>query len=274
MLRTPMVVLMMGIAIVAVVRAQDPDDEIEDEEGLETLTSDQIHALHGLFDLDANGRASFEELKSFATKMRLEIAQKDIHSILDEMDLNKDKQLSLEELLKDMDTQSEGSEEDAKEISIRKELETQKFKAADNNADGMLSAEELPALFYPETHPGVLELTAGATLTLKDANKDGKLTAKEFWNGYSEDGVSISEEENQDFAKLDTDKDGTLSLEELKAWESGEFHTEEGLKKMFEYADKDADMHLTKTELDNAKGELAGTDAQYHLLEWVQHHEL
>merc|ERR1719261_379408 len=182
MRRTPLVLLVIGFAIVAVVRAQDPDDEIEDDESLDqdALTSDQMHALHGKFDLDANGRVSFEELKSFATTMRLQIAQKDIHTILDEMDLNKDKQLSLEELLKDMYMQSEGSEEDAKEINSRKELETQKFKAADHNSDGMLSAEELPALFYPETHPGVLELTAGATLTLKDTNKDGKLTAKEF----------------------------------------------------------------------------------------------
>merc|ERR1711865_1087520 len=130
------------------------------------------------------------------------------------------------------DMQSEGSDEDAKEIMEKKETESQKFNLADNNGDGKLDVDELPSLFYPETHQAVLELTAKVTLTQKDMNKDGQLTAKEFWEGDSLDGeeTAISEEETADFEKLDTDRNGKLDLNELTAWESGRFHTEEALK--------------------------------------------
>merc|ERR1719389_877132 len=111
----------------------------------------------------------------------MEIARKDIHTILDEMDLNRDQKLSLEELLKDVEAQAEGAdEEEMKEMAGRKELETKKFKAADGDGDGLLDIKELPALFYPEIHEGVLALTVEATLKSKDKNGDGKLTIKEL----------------------------------------------------------------------------------------------
>merc|ERR1719487_1298314 len=175
-----------------------------------------------------------------------------------------------------MDMQADGDEEEMKEIANRKELEKEKFKAADKDQSGLLSLQELPALFYPETHDGVLELTAAATLKAKDTDGNGELTPKEFWEGDAVDGedLAISEEEQADFTKLDTDNSGTLNLQELKAWESGGFHTEEAMKKLFELADQDSDMMVTADELDSARELIAGSDAQYHLMEWVEHAEL
>lgn len=257
------------------------EDDIEDDssdDGLDqdALTAEQMRSMHSKFDHNADGRASMAEVLEYAHNMRLLIAKKDIHTILDEMDTDRDGKLNLEELLKDMDQQSEGSDEDAKEMQARKDIEGQKFKLADSNGDGKLDVDELPALFYPETHEGVLELTAKVTLQQKDVNKDGQLTSKEFWEGDSADGeeIAISEEEKADFEKLDKDKNGKLDLKELTAWESGKFHTEEALKKLFELADKDSDMHVSATELENAREQIAGTDAQYHLMEWAEHHEL
>jgi len=158
----------------------------------------------------------------------------------------------------------------------RSELEKEKFKVADTNKDGFLSVEELPSLFYPETHDGVLEVTAKHTLDQKDKDGDGQLSQKEFWEGEVADGqdTEISDEEKEDFKKLDADGNGFLNLGELKVWDSGMFHTSEAMKKIFEIADKDNDMHLSADEIEAAREMIAGSDAQYHLMEWAEHSEL
>lgn len=77
-----------------------------------------------------------------------------------------------------------------------------------------------------------------------------------------------------DFQKLDVDGDGKLDMNELREWESGRFHTEQAMKKLFEIADADNDMHLTADELAKAREQIAISDAQYHLIEWSEHYEL
>lgn len=214
----------------------------------------------------------------FAEKMRKVIASKDIQTVLEEMDTNKDGKLGVDELLKDMESWYDGgSGEDEKLLTLkRQELEKQKFKLADTDGDGLLDAQELPALFYPETNEDVLELTAKATLDQKDKDGDGKLTAKEFWEGDLNEGeeLHMSEEELADFKKLDKDGDGKLDVKELKAWESGRFHTEEAMKRLVELSDQDSDMHISAAELEAAREQIAGSDAQYHLMEWAEHTEL
>merc|ERR1711879_578342 len=99
---------------------------------------------------------------------------------------------------------------------------------------------------------------------------NGELSAKEFWEGDALDGedLAISDEEQADFNRLDLDGNGGLSLQELKAWESGGFHTEEAMRRLFELSDRDSDMMVTADELDAARELIAGSDAQYHLMEW------
>lgn len=272
--------LLLG-ALAALVWCEDEDAEDgfdESDDGIEqdALTAEQMRMMHGKFDVDKSGKVSLHEILQYASNMRLEIARKDIHTILDEMDTSRDQKLSLEELLKDLDAQAEGAdEEEMKNMVTKKELETAKFKLSDKDGDGLLDAEELPALFYPETNEAVLELTTEASLRQKDTNGDGKLTPKEFWEGDdAEEEAGLSNEEQEDFAKLDQNNDGTLDLKELTAWESGHFHTQEALKKMLEVADADGDMHITADELDAAREQIAGSDAQYHLLEWAEHNDL
>lgn len=251
-----------------------PEDEAAPDQ--DALTHDQISGLHGKMDTDKDGKISMSEIMKYSEAMRGMIAKKDVKTVLDEMDGDKDGKLSLAELIKDMDQWGEGDEEDKKEAIARKELEEQKFKIADANGDGFVDEQELPALFYPETHDGVLELTAKATMSQKDTDKDGYLSLLEFWEGDQVDGeeLSISDEEKADFKTLDKDGNGKLDLQELKVWESGRFHTEEAMRKMFEMADKDHDMHITAEELSAAREQIAGSDAQYHLMEWAEHNEL
>merc|ERR1712139_407479 len=89
-----------------------------------------------------------------------------------------------------------------------------------------------------------------------------------------DDDEPISDEERGVFVELDIDKSGTLSLEELKAWESGHFYDQQAMKKLFTIADKDNDKHVTTDELDFAKEHIIASDANYILREWVERHEL
>jgi len=252
----------------------DYDDQDMEED---SLSADQLRAMHAKFDGNNDGKVSLQEIMAYSENMGKQIAGKDIGAILEEIDTNKDGTLSMEEHLNDIHNQADGGdEEEMKELEHRKGVESAKFKAADSNGDGVLDKNELPALFYPEIHEGVLTVNVGETMRQKDTNKDGKLSPKEFWESDQMDGddSDLSEEEKADFAKLDVTGDGFLDANELRAWESGRFHTEDAMKKLFDVADKDQDMHVTADELAQARDGIAASDAQYHLIEWAEHHEL
>jgi len=243
----------------------------------ETLSRDQLRALHGLFDANKDGQVSLQEVSEFSQRAGLSIAQKDVTALMEEIDASKDGKLHLDEHIADIRKQAEGSDpEEEKHLEHRLKIEEMKFKVADTNGDGLLDREEVPGLFYPEVHDGVLAIVVAETMRSKDTNGDGKLSQKEFWEITQAEGdeAEISEEENADFSRLDLDHDGALNTEEMKAWESGRFHVEEAMKKMFEMADTNADMHLAADELVAASEQLGASDAQYHLIEWAEHHEL
>lgn len=261
----------------AVVRAQGEEDQFEEDDvEQDALSTEQMRGMHGKIDSNRDGKISMEEIMRFSHDMRKAVASKDISTVLDEMDTDKDGKLSLEELLKDMEQWGESEEESKEEKEARVLVEKEKFSVADRDRNGVLDQGELPALFYPEVDDAVLEITAKEALKQKDRDHDGKLSNKEFWEGDVVDGedLEITEEERADFTKLDKNGDGFLDLSELKVWESGKFHTEEAMKSMFEIADKDHDLHLSADELEAARAQIAGTDAQYHLMEWAEHHEL
>lgn len=273
---------LLVFGILALIHCQEGGAEEEgdyDDQDIEedSLTVDQLRRMHAKFDQNGDGKVSLQEVMAFSESVGKAIAGKDIGAILEEIDTSKDGSLSLEEHLNDIHNQADGGdEEEMKELEHRKSIEAAKFKAADLNGDGNLDKNELPALFYPETHEGVLTVTVQETMRQKDTDKDGKLSPKEFWESDLADGddADLSEEEKADFARLDTNGDGSIDLQELRAWESGRFHTEDAMKKLFEVADKDSDMHVTSDELAEARDMIAASDAQYHLIEWAEHHEL
>ena len=266
--------LVLGLA--ALVGAQEDEDMDDQDIAEEAMSPEQLRALHAKFDKNKDGKVSLKEILDFAHHMSRAIAGKDVAAILEEIDADKDGKLSLQEHLNDLHQQAAGGdEEELKELDGRKEVETEKFKAADADKDQLLSPQEVASLFYPETSPAVLEVVVRDTMKSKDKNGDGMLSAKEFWEFMEEDGEEqLSEEEMADFQKLDKDGNGFLSLEELRSWESGVFHTEAAMMKLLEIADKDGDMMATAEELEQAREELANSDAQYHLIEWAEHSEL
>jgi len=266
--------LFLAGAFVAVVFCDEGgEDEYDDQDIMDdSITEVQLRKLHSRFDANQDGRVGLGEILSFAAHVGKEISAKDSSAIVAEIDSNQDGIVSLDEHLQDVHQQADtNNPEEMQQLQARKALETEKFSAADTNGDSFLDASELPALFYPETHEGVLDVTVQNALLAKDKNKDGKLSPKEFWETDLAPDIELSEEEKEDFGKLDTDGDGQLSLEELRVWESGGFHTREAMRKLFDLADKDADMHVTADELALARMDISASDAQYHLIEWIEH---
>jgi len=100
-----------------------------------------------------------------------------------------------------------------------------RFEQLDADKDGKLSRTEL-------------EAGPAARFASTDVNKDGKITADEV----TADGHKRAEKRfGKMLARLDADKDGALSLEELKG---GERHAQ-----MFDRLDADKDGFVSKDEM-------------------------
>jgi len=256
---------------------------IEQEGAHQSLSAEQMHGLHKKMDANGDGKVSMAEVLAFSDSTRRQIAEREVEAVLGEMDLDKDGKLSVQELVKDLGSWGgEDVKEDEHEAAMMKEVETAKFGAADTNKDGLLDIHELPAMFYPETHEGVLDLTTRQALRQKDGDGDGVLSLKEFWRGgvpaddaLDQEGeeLFITDDEKEEFQKLDADHSGKLDVQELKAFESGRFHTEEAMRALFELADKDKDMHVTAEELGAAREQIAGSEAHYPLAEWADEYD-
>jgi len=257
---------------------------IEQEGGEhQSLSAEQMHGIHKKMDANGDGKVSMAEVLAFSDSTRRQIAEREVETVLEEMDLDKDGKLSVQELVKDLDSWGgEDVREDEHEAATMKEVETAKFGAADTNRDGLLDIHELPAMFYPETHEGVLDLTTRQALRQKDGDGDGVLSLQEFWRGgvpaddaLDQEGeeLLITDDEKEEFRKLDADHSGKVDVQELKAFESGRFHTEEAMRALFELADRDKDLHVTAEELGAAREQIAGSEAHYPLVEWAEHYD-
>merc|ERR1712079_362232 len=122
---------------------------------------------------------------------------------LEEIDTSKDGKLHLDEHLADIRKQARGGAEEEKELESKLKTEEMKFKAADTNGDGLLENEEVPYLFYPELHDGVLSVVVAETMRRRDVDKDGKLNQRELLEITQAEGdeAEADEEEKADFAR-------------------------------------------------------------------------
>jgi len=266
-------------------KCQDDDDESMDEgmdegmDSIQTLSPETMRSLHNLVDTDQDGKASLLEFTNYAAEMRKVQAFKDIDGALKELDANGDGKLSIDELVDEISkhtqeaTEKKGMHE--KQAALLN-LEKEKFKVADINGDGFLTKEEVPSMFFPEHQGGVLELVVQHTLSSRDKDNDGQLSEHEFWQGEREgqEEIEISEEDHNDFKKLDTNGDDLLNSDELKVWETGAYNANEALKAFLEHADEDQDNHLSAGEIEAATEFVSEMDANYHFMEWAEHSEL
>jgi len=251
---------------------EDPMDkmsEFEDHGGSD-LTEKHMRDLHKKLDKNGDGKVHIDEVLHYAHSIRKAVVKKEIESAFNEIESTQDGHLSLQEHLAEQEEFHEGDEA---EKERQKQHEIAKFKAADLNGDDKLDAEELTHLMHPETKPEVLELHCQEEMRKRDANKDGKLSPEE-WKvdaSHGEHQDPDTHDPEADFKNLDENKDGFISMDELRHWESGKFHTHSAMTKLFELVDKDSDSHMTADEMINAIDHLDGHEAHPHLLDWVFH---
>jgi Ca2+-binding EF-hand superfamily protein len=144
----------------------------------------------------------------------------------EKLDINKDGRVSRDELLgkatarfDSADANKDGTLTPDEHAAAHKRKAQEHFTKADKNADGALTADELPRHF-------------AGMLSKLDTNKDGKLTQPELAAGHEKFAARFSKKHpqasapkqrselvahmNARFDKLDANKDGSLSPEELR----------------------------------------------------------
>lgn len=240
------------------------------------LTHPTLRGLHRHFDLDRDGRVPLAELLEFASAIQHVVARRQVPSLLESYDDSRDGKLSLAEVLRQVDLVGGGDPIEQSDVEARKSTERRKFELADLDGSGDLDDEEAVALFFPETQEDVMTLVTQVSLHARDSSGDGFLSPEEFWevDANPHDRSDLTSEELADFRGLDRDGDGKLSLPELLAWESGDFHAREALRSIVAAADGDGDGSLSAAELLAARESIAAGDAQHFFYDWAQHLEL
>lgn len=247
-----------------------PEDEDADEEGTplkhyedegHEVTKEHMETLHGHLDGNKDGKVSVDEVMDFHSTAKKVMAQQEIEEVFHEIESTKDGALSLEEHMSETEEVHEGVDKEEKDKIVAHEKE--KFAAADVNGDGQLDKTELVSLMHPDTHPEVLDLHVKEEMRKKDENGDGTISKQEWGE---------EEEAPAPFEEVDTNKDGSLDAEELKHFESGDFHTKDAMTKLLADADEDGDGHFSKEELGKVAEKLEDHPAQSHVMEWVFHY--
>lgn len=249
-------------------------DEEASAISLDTMTSSELAAIHKKIDANNDGNVTMAEIVSYAQLMRRVVATKELNTVIDSHDLNSDRKLDLNEFVGQLHkfaTEKEGYDK-------MKDDKVAQFDELDKNKDGLVDADELPAMFHHNTNEKVETMLASMALRQKDSDGDGVLTPNEFWSHmYNEDHFKdgqITANEQDEFNKLDIDGSGSLNVDEVRAWESGDYHTELAMKELFHVVDKDKDSKLSAKELLDARERIKGYDqAHMHIVNWHMHRE-
>lgn len=249
--------------------SEEEEDEKESAPEEDEFTAEQFEKLHAMMDADKNSKVSLDEILKFSNEQMTLAADKKGKDLIQELDKDKDGKVSAEEYLKDLTEAAKTM--DADKIAIQRAEEEGKFSEVDENSDGMLTEQELIASVHPKN-------TVKSTMDKHDKDGDEQLTMKEFLEEDDEDGEekearTFDEDEVSMFKTLDKDGNGKLNMKELLVWESGHFQVEEAMVDLMKVADADNDKHVTMDEIIAAQ-EKDESNANFHFMDWIKHHEL
>ena len=124
---------------------------------------------------------------------------------------------------------------------------SQDFDAIDVNGDGYITLEEI-AIVQDKS----MDQQNADTFKLLDANKDGTVDKAEYIEFYSKVAAAQSEKTpdlDKNFEALDTDHNGKLSADELKAFRTSTKNTTN--QTVIDVMDADKDGKVSREEYDN-----------------------
>lgn len=240
-------------------------DELSPEESQERLA-----AIVDKIDKDGDGLVSFEEMRAWIQYTQQRYIGDDVerqwkqHNEQDEekTELTWENYRTLVYGFLDDEKAEEGKEDEFEDehASYKKmeDRDRRRWDLADEDKDGKLTKTEFANFLHPEEADHMRDIVVQETLEDIDKDHDGKISLEEYIGDmYRGDGGEDSEPdwvkaEREQFTSFrDTNKDGFMDLEEVKAWIiPADFdHSEAEAKHLIYESDADQDGSLTKDEI-------------------------
>ena len=221
-------------------------------------------------DSDQDGFLNAPELINWAKKASDLYIKKEVEESFPMYDEDDDGYVTWKEFEKSLQHVTEqdmsGHRSMDKQTYIEKEKMT--FHHADRNNDGKLDETEMGYALHPEDFDYMKGAVVKAKLLEVDLNKDGKVDQAEY-NNFVEhsfsteffdieaDGLSMDDflsekrEELEMFNTRDSNKDGTLDVDEVKEWLMPGYDVHVGEAEwVLDEADKDSDGMLSESEVE------------------------
>eukprot|EP00747_Dinoflagellata_sp_TGD_P166186 gnl/TRDRNA2_/TRDRNA2_188592_c0_seq1.p1 gnl/TRDRNA2_/TRDRNA2_188592_c0~~gnl/TRDRNA2_/TRDRNA2_188592_c0_seq1.p1 ORF type:complete len:321 (+),score=92.43 gnl/TRDRNA2_/TRDRNA2_188592_c0_seq1:1-963(+) len=229
---------------------------------LHALSGEQMSEFYKLLDVDNKGKLARDKATKTAEQIQLEKELQVAQRVVRMLDKSENGKVDMPEYAHGM--YGEEGLEALPEDQRTEELD--KFIVADKDKDEELDAKELMAFLKSD-----VEDEAKYFMAEMDKDEDGKISSEEWFNGDSltpelteklnvelpelnvdsEAVEDLKDKASQEFKRVDTDRNGQLSLDELRVWLGGASKTKTGkmMTKIFKLADADKDGHLTEAEL-------------------------
>jgi len=235
-------------------------DDLDPEESKRRLS-----VIVDKIDTDGDGFVTLQEMRNWIRFTQDRYMSEDVEKQWAQHNLDGKDELGWDDYRKLVYGFLDEDEADAEEAGSYKHMEDRdrrRWDMADEDKDGSLTMYEFKHFLHPEDADHMRDVVIQETIEDIDKDGDGRLSIDEYIGDmYSTDGSSADEEpdwvkrERESFKEVrDTDGDGYMNLEEVRAWIiPPDFdHTEAEARHLLEESDVDNDEKLTKEEiLDN-----------------------
>lgn len=200
-------------------------------------------------DTDKDGFVSEDELRARFKQTTKTHRRREVEDTLKHHDDDKDGKVSWAEFQKNhYGGENETAHDEAKENLAHDE---KRFQVADTDGDKLLNVEEYHAFYHPVDDERMANHAIDEHLEKHDTDKDGTISLEEYLKTFNDMNKHATEELKKDFEEnYDTNKDGKLDRTEMRHWviPEDEFATEEP-KKLMKEADDDKDNKLSLDEI-------------------------